>query len=290
MQCIYNKNLGIALAVGNEEGNNLNSGFVCKIINKAFKPSALHKSGRKDGQNSGFTLAEVLIAMTVIGIIAAMTIPTLVSNYQKEEYVVGLKKAYSIATQALLQMSDDAGCSGDLRCMNLFGGTNEDIGDKLVDYFSVDKNCGVEMSNNDALRECFRSVIHTDYDSAPNVTANFANWYNFITADGVAYSIVGSGALLGGNCPDDTWTGVGPLTQHCGNLLIDVNGPLKKPNTFGRDIFGFNITSGEGIKLYPFGAEQTILTPYWKDACNTDVKNGMSCTARVMDESWQMKY
>ncbi len=43
----------------------------------------------------GFTLAEVLITLGIIGVVAALTIPTLVNNYQKKTYVTGLQRAYA---------------------------------------------------------------------------------------------------------------------------------------------------------------------------------------------------
>jgi prepilin-type N-terminal cleavage/methylation domain-containing protein len=43
----------------------------------------------------GFTLAEVLITLAVIGVVAALTIPTVVRNYQKTQTVTKLKKTYS---------------------------------------------------------------------------------------------------------------------------------------------------------------------------------------------------
>lgn len=49
----------------------------------------------------GFTLAEVLITLTIIGVIAAMTIPTLMSNTSDQEYKTGLKKAISTLNQAI---------------------------------------------------------------------------------------------------------------------------------------------------------------------------------------------
>lgn len=49
----------------------------------------------------GFTLAEVLITLTIIGVIAAMTIPTLLSNTADQEYKTGLKKAISTINQAI---------------------------------------------------------------------------------------------------------------------------------------------------------------------------------------------
>ena len=45
---------------------------------------------------SGFTLAEVLITLGVIGVVAAMTMPSLVAHYKEKQTVVALKKFYSI--------------------------------------------------------------------------------------------------------------------------------------------------------------------------------------------------
>ena len=49
----------------------------------------------------GFTLAEVLIALVIIGVIAAMTIPTLINKTNKQEYVSRLTKTYSTLSQGL---------------------------------------------------------------------------------------------------------------------------------------------------------------------------------------------
>ena len=48
-----------------------------------------------------FTLAEVLITLGIIGVVAAMTLPSLIGNYKKRETVTILKKAYSEISQAL---------------------------------------------------------------------------------------------------------------------------------------------------------------------------------------------
>lgn len=47
-----------------------------------------------------FTLAEVLITLGIVGVVAAITIPTLIAGYQKKETVTALKKMYSSLTQA----------------------------------------------------------------------------------------------------------------------------------------------------------------------------------------------
>ena len=49
----------------------------------------------------GFTLAEVLITLVIIGVIAAMTVPTLMNNTQGQENKTAFKKAISSMNQAL---------------------------------------------------------------------------------------------------------------------------------------------------------------------------------------------
>ena len=58
---------------------------------------------------SGFTLAEVLITLGIIGIVAAMTIPALITKYQKQVAATQLKKHYSQLNQVLMRISDDPG-------------------------------------------------------------------------------------------------------------------------------------------------------------------------------------
>ncbi len=59
-----------------------------------------------------FTLAEVLITLGIIGVVAAMTIPTLMKNTQDTELKTAWKKEYSVLSQAFLEIATDNG--GDL--------------------------------------------------------------------------------------------------------------------------------------------------------------------------------
>ena len=52
-------------------------------------------------RQSGFTLAEVLITLAIIGTVAAMTIPTLMTNTNKMEFKTGFKKILSTTNQAI---------------------------------------------------------------------------------------------------------------------------------------------------------------------------------------------
>ena len=52
-------------------------------------------------KHNAFTLAEVLITLLIIGIVAALTIPSVISNYQQQEFKTGLKKAVSVLNEAI---------------------------------------------------------------------------------------------------------------------------------------------------------------------------------------------
>ena len=61
----------------------------------------------------GFTLAEVLITLGIIGVVSALTIPTLMNNYQTKEKSTKLKKFYSTMQQAMLMSTIDNGEVGE---------------------------------------------------------------------------------------------------------------------------------------------------------------------------------
>lgn len=52
----------------------------------------------------GFTLAEVLVTLGIIGVVAALTMPALIGNYQKQANIAGLKKAQSVLSQACMNI------------------------------------------------------------------------------------------------------------------------------------------------------------------------------------------
>ena len=60
-------------------------------------------------KKSAFTLAEVLITLGIIGIIAAITIPILIQNYKNNVVETRLKKMYSIMNQAIIMSEDNNG-------------------------------------------------------------------------------------------------------------------------------------------------------------------------------------
>ncbi len=76
------------------------------------------------GMTWGFTLAEVLITLGIIGVVAALTMPALTASYQKKVMVTRLQKFYSVMMQVEnLKRAQD----GALDCSMLTAGQNPDM-------------------------------------------------------------------------------------------------------------------------------------------------------------------
>lgn len=168
--------------------------------------------------NKAFTLAEVLVTLGIIGIISALTIPTLVNNYQKKVATTAAKKAYSTLSQAytfVLNNNEDGvlACeTNNSRCLaDLFAPILKSVKGKLW------------VPNSGIAEGCWED---NDIDM-PNETH-----YCFSSIDGISYDFDMEFQLE---------------NSRQAIIYIDINGP-KKPNRFGRDRFVFQII---GSKLLP---------------------------------------
>ena len=72
-----------------------------------IKAGLLRQKSRND--RFGFTLAEVLITLGIVGVVAALTIPAIVQNYKKQEVETSLKKIYTTVNQAIQKAEIDYG-------------------------------------------------------------------------------------------------------------------------------------------------------------------------------------
>ena len=77
--------------------------------NLASKNLAAWLPSRLAAKRVAFTLAEVLITLGIIGVVAAMTLPALIQNHQKQTYVAGLQKAMSTTSNMFKKMQADEG-------------------------------------------------------------------------------------------------------------------------------------------------------------------------------------
>jgi len=238
------------------------------------------------------------LAIAVMSLVAAIVIPIAInnSNIKKVEYVLALQKAYSQFNEALSQLTINKGCGDDLQCTGLLGkGTSDKtFGDELVKYYKVKKNCGVEPHQG-----CLPKKTNDAYNGLSFSYYDLDEWsgYRFITNDGMAYYVWNYAK----DCTENDSTGAtGELTQACGEIYVDINGPKIGPNSMGRDTFNFWISNGRGATLTPMGGIDTKWADEdwrWRNPNNGKIqrcypgeKTGWPCAGRIIEEGWQMNY
>lgn len=237
---------------------------------------------------TGFTLAEVLITLGIIGVVAAMTIPTLMANSQKAQYLTGIKKFYSEFSTALKLYVNSVDCNGNLDCAVPYttnvASTNV-LGKGIVQNYKTIKDCGGNMGEGD----CFPSSIKGLVSAGYNENHNNDQMYRIMTADGMSIGFFRFDCLDEGFGEGDNLV--------CAHLIVDTNG-LKGPNKIGRDAFWFYIL--KSTNLAPWGSSLNAQTSLqWNNAgadnsikCDSTnpASQGMGCSARVIEEGWAMNY
>lgn len=180
-----------------------------------------------------FTLAEVLITLGIIGVVAAMTLPTLLNKYQEVVTVNKVKKFYSTINNAFLRAVTEHGNVNTWGYEDVGGWVSskknsELIGKRIVPYLKVGKDCGFQPN-------CMLVVDYKFLNG--NAWGTYTNYrdelfYKMILNDGSHVVIKAQGTAC--NMRD------GGYENTCGYILYDTNG-AKEPNTFGKDVFSFMI-------------------------------------------------
>lgn len=207
--------------------------------------------------SGAFTLAEVLITLGIIGVVAALTMPSLIANYQKKVYVDKLQKAYNTFSNAFAKYKAD----NETDTFENFG--DEEVFEKFArKYFKVSKWCGTDKAG------CMAdSYYHNDKKSGSSIYDYSDISYSFRLASGESIRIIKGG-----------W-------QPPAWVQIDINGP-EGPNVSGRDFFIFD--------WYDKGLLAACLANNEYDSiCKSGNGNGMCpyCFGRmVIEDGWQMRY
>lgn len=203
-----------------------------------------------------FTLAEVLITLGIIGVVASMTIPVLMQNIQDKQFKEATKAAYSKAAQAIEQIKLDNGDSS----LDSYITTPNSFKPVFASYFKIAQDCTPSLCVQ--AQSGAASKTYSTFDK--NTYAN-TGWFadgQFITADGMFWAIYNknsSGRLF---------------------ISVDVNGHNKSPNAFGRDTFMFQIKND---KLIPMGSKDSdFSTSVNCKSSGGGQDNGISCTDYVI--------
>lgn len=205
----------------------------------------------------GFTLAEVLITLGIIGVIAALTIPNLIANHKAIEMSTRFKTAYSLISQAIERMKADG-----------VSANPADYGDNefqptFITYFQGAKDCGT-----------FQNA--KDNHNCPQNTSTYKDYSNTIT-------------LHQGNLNDGQFVlnnGMLVLIENSGRgkvqISVYINGVHKKPNRLGHDLFMFNLendklASSKGICQDKIPDEEITDNPSF-------YYNGAGCTTNALTD------
>jgi len=184
----------------------------------------------------GFTLAEVLITLGIIGVVAALTMPSLIAKHQEKERIVRLKKAYSIFSNAVNLAKIE---HGDPNTWFIEGQPDapgaQVVYTILKPYLKTIKDCGNKTG-------CWAASLK-ELDGNPysygSINTSTSQW-KLLLVDGMSIGFTVSGDI--NECVDRySLTG-----YECAVIHIDVNGKAP-PNTFGKDIFRLIIHTDQVI-------------------------------------------
>ena len=200
-------------------------------------------------KKTGFTLAEILITLGVIGVISAITLPIVIKHYQQQVTVNKLKKVYTILNQAIKLSEIDNGLPSTWGADSQY----EYFDRYWQPYIKINKKCSEKHGRcgySAAPWRCLNGncVVYFDYGPDPGVGA--------ILIDGIfAYF----------------------TTEE---VYIDING-LSSPNRFGKDVFIFKISD---LGIMPSGINEQ-----YSVVNNNCKLSGSYCIAKIVKDGWKIK-
>ncbi len=226
-----------------------------------------------------FTLAEVLITLAIIGVVAALTIPSVVQNYQKIQTVTQLKKAFSaLSNTTNLAIAEYGPITNWDVGIGISSQNSIDFANKyLIPYLKVAKNCEAKISGDCAFKYTYLNKAATYSFDTPYI--------RFYLTDGTLI------AVQAYSSEPDTG-GINKLAF----VFIDINGQ-KKPNIIGRDIFRFTywinypLNPSNNGKFIAYGqgwGRSGIINTGENYGCRKD-KTGELCAALIMVDGWEIR-
>ncbi len=202
-------------------------------------------------KKNAFTLAEVLVTLAIVGVIAALTIPSVIFSTDEKQAVVGLKKAMLALNQAVdmarteikfqptpkCYIDKDGGDSDTSQCGDLFK--------YMKDVMHVQKYCDKDPVGGGCLAE------FTPTESCDGWN-DLGDKQGFMTADGMSYFVYSA--------------------NNASIIGVDVNG-FRGPNKWGFDIFSLQLTG-----------KKTTMQQYEPGGCEYAMEGGKTGT-ELLEES-----
>lgn len=225
-----------------------------------------HLFTRRD-RRAAFTLAEVLITLGVIGVVAAITMPTLIQNHRKHFVENKLKADVALFQNALRmaeskhgQLNEWLGCDLSKEGEENYQGncTRHIFDEYLAPELKVLKVCSYEN-----IEDCWTpaKALNTD-----------------VTSDILVPNPKAIGVVLSNGTSFYMWVGNVSSTKYSPHIQLwfDIDGKDIGKNRMGGDVFGIVATTANNKGFMPFGSYES----FYDDINYSEAaKNSLSCTA-----------
>ncbi|MBQ8459406.1 type II secretion system protein [bacterium] len=249
-----------------------------ELVSESIKKQTLNQV---QGDRQGFTLSEVLITLGIVGVVAVLTIPGVMKNYQNRIYTAQLQKTYALiadATQAIMN-------------------------DEHTDNFYETTAVGLTSCVNKATGDCQTGVgyFFTKYFKSIKKDCARADFKGCFTTADNKYQTMSGNSISGAYCPYSIQTpngaaicGVYNTANNCMSLTVDVNG-MSEPNVAGRDIFSMDIHKNGSISDYASGCADNNAGASAAECGQDDGSSGINsaakgCLTSVVEAGWKMEY
>ena len=188
----------------------------------------IHTLQKNLPDRAAFTLAEVLITLGIIGIVAAMTLPTLINKYKIAVLQTQFKKSYSVMQQVIVKAKAEAGIENFGKYCTSYDGSNYTNQEECYQYL-------------------YKALINTNHKS------RYDKDEYYIERNDQIYNLIGNPVNLNAQqflytnrrFNDTSYADFFILGGKV-NVYVDTNGSAP-PNRIGYDIFYFYVDSKDTL-------------------------------------------
>ena len=228
---------------------------------------------RGESKKRAFTLAEILITLVIIGVIAALTIPTLMGSYMHKICAAQLRKVVGEITNAAQTIIAEEKADEE----NTANNVDIEAANVQQGFYFTKAGSSTSNDNEGALYFLNNFIKNNSITSRETL---FANQYKNSTGTGI-------GTIPAWDSCIQTQSGAGicmqyhNATQHQ-RIFVDVNGS-QKPNIIGVDLFVMQITDT--------GSVEDIIQANANNNCGTGnniTTATTGCLKRVIDNGWRI--
>ena len=214
---------------------------VCERCHLTRGEGATHVAHWKNSRKIAFTLAEVLITLGIIGVVAALTLPSLITKFKMKGFEVAFKKQYSVLNNAINYIQVNSQLS---ECYVTTAYLPDGKGNLVQQYTGKNDDCSTlktELIKNLKLQP-IQKYSFTSQSKVKNEGGILVN--STVTYDSAIYYL--QAYLLPDGAVVLFSTNNSGRSYYNDTIIVDVNGK-KGPNKWGYDVFWLSLVSKNNV-------------------------------------------